>query len=468
MEKAECSSKRGPNMWRCLISVELTLFVGLWLFYGMLINAKTITDYGQALTEAMVDHHRLTLENLPAFPMKDDIFGYEGHTYSNKNPGQAIISSVAYAHLRVFGISYSRDKIFAGALVIFLSSCLFTALGSVALYRLARDLSARRTIIWPLAAALTWALCTTQLAFSGVAWHDTLASAMLVMSIYLLYKIPDTALPQETARNLSVTSGFLLGMIITTSMTFLFMVVLFGVYFLTLRRWKLLMPFLLGGLVGVLPLLIYNTVNFHNPLSFPAVMFFRHSGYPADVYFFLDWANFKRMAHGYFNQINWYLPILWLGLAGLLFLPRRFRREQLFLIGAIAILVFYMFNVEGFGVCGYGPRYLLPIMPLCSLGIIGLGRIPTRVLKVLMGGIVFCVAYASFKVNVVGALGGALFCNYAVSGYPEYLNRLATSPVPHLPLLGLLLPFFVLWCVWAVYSQAWVGRPDRYLSVNVE
>ena len=369
--------------WKRIITVELMLFFGLWFVYGMLINEKNIAAAGQSVTEAVVDEHRFNVDNLTAWPHQytGDVFVYEGHTYSNKNPGQGVITSIVYAHLRLFGISYARDKFFAGALVIFFSTSLLTAFGSVVLYWLARDLEGKRTIIWPLAAALIWGLCTTQMAFAGVAWHDPLAAPMLVIAVYLLQKIRNTSLSPEKARNLSILAGFLLGMTVTTSMTFLFMVVVFGIYFLAMRRWRLLVPFLLGGVVGIAPMVFYNTVNFGNPLSFPAVLYFEITGVPPDVYFFLDWVNFKSKVVLYYQLITWYAPVLWLGLAGLLLLPSRVRREQLFVFGAIAVLLLYMFNVTGLGVCGYGPRYLLPIMPFCSLGIVGLGLLPTKTLK---------------------------------------------------------------------------------------
>ena len=436
--------------WTHIFTLELMLFLGLWFFYGTLINVKNIDDFGQSMTEAIVDEHRFSVEDLSAWPVRGDVFGLNGHVYSNKNPGQAFISSVAYVHLRLLGISYAGDKIFAGALVIFFSSCLLTALAAIALYRLARDLAGEGTI-WPLAATLVWALCTTAMAFSGVAWHDVLATALLVIAVYLLRTIRNISLAPAMARNLSVVAGFLLGMTITTSMTFFFMVVLFGVYFLTMRRWPLLAPFVFGGLAGVAPMLFYNAVNFGNPFTFPAVAYFQYSGMPPDVYFFLEWHNFESKVIAYFTLINWYVPVLWLGLVGLVFLPSRVRREQLFVIGAIAVLVLYMFNVQGLGVCGYGPRYLMPIMPFCSLGIIGLGRIPTKALKLLMGAAVSWIAFLSFRVNVVGAIGGAMFCNYAASGYPEYINKISTGGLSQFPLLWLLLPFSVLWCILAFY-----------------
>lgn len=446
---------------RRVITLELMLFLGLWIFYGLLINTKNIDDFGQSVTEAIVDKRRLSVEDLKAWPVRGDVFHFEGHTYSNKNPGQAIISSIAYAHLKLLGVSYEKDKMFAGALVIFFSSSLLTALAAVALFLLARDLLGSRSTLWPLGAALIWALCTTQTAFSGVAWHDVQAASMLVCAVYLLQKIRIAELSPQTERNLSLAAGALLGMVITLSMTFFFMVVVFGLYFLTLRKWELLKPFILGGIAGIAPLLAYNVVCFGNPFSFPAVLYFAHSGHPPDVYFYLDWNNFTSKAEAYYQQIIWYAPVLWFGAAGLFFLPSQVRREQLFIFAAVLVLLIYMFNVQGFGVCGYGPRYLMPIMPFLALGIIGLGRIPTRVLKLLMGAVIFYYAVLSLRINVLGAIGGAMFCNFAAYAYPDYSGRLFKGLLTEFPLFGLLLPFFLAWCVWAIYSQTRSGDRQR-------
>ncbi|MEQ1606652.1 MAG: hypothetical protein ABL999_17460 [Pyrinomonadaceae bacterium] len=435
---------------KAVLTVELMLFLGLWLFYGTLINVKNIDDFGQSVTEAIVDQHRFSVEGLTAWPVKGDVFGFQGHTYSNKNPGQAIISSVAYAHLRMLGISYADNKFLVGALVIFFSSSLFAALGSVALFRLAKDLFGTDNV-WPLAGTLVWSVGTTGTVFSGVAWHDVLATAMLVIAVYLLHRIRCGSPAFEQARNFSILAGFLLGVIVTTSMTFFFIVVLFGIYFLSLGKRKLILPFIISGVVGVAPLFFYNTVNFGDPLMFPAVAYFKYSGMAPDVYFFLDWNNFKNKAVGYYNLINWYTPILWPGVVGLILLPSRVRREQLFIFGAIVVLVFYMFNVQGFGVCGYGPRYLMPIMPFCALGIAGFGRIPLKILRWPLAVGIGLVALYSVRVNVVGALGGAMYCNYAGFGYYEYIGSLAVGQISPFPLLKFLLPLFLIWCVVALY-----------------
>jgi hypothetical protein len=442
---------------RRIHSVEIMMFMAVWLFCGLLINQKNIDDYPQHQIEAIVDYRRFSVEGLAAWNLYGDVFDYkgQGRFYSNKNPGQAIIGSVAYAHLRAFGVTYTWDRTLTGALVVFFSSCLFTAFGAVVLFRLGRDLTDERSVVWPLAAAMIWALCTTQTVFAGVAWHDTLAATMLLTAFYLLQKLRLPYPDPRTPRTISVAAGFLLGMTLATSMSFLTMVGVFGLYFLSLRRWSLLTPLILGGLASSLLIPIYNTILFGDPFLLPAVASFNQAPPDmVDAYFYLDWDNFSAKAIAYFYQLYWYVPVLWAGIVGLLLLPSKVRREQLFILAAILLLVFHMFNIKGMGVCGYGPRYLMSIMPFCCLGIAAYAAVPQQSLRLLIGLGVFCLAFISFQINAVGAAGGALFCNYGASGYNVWVHRLTTGPLPNFPLLRVLLPLAVFWIFWAIYSQS--------------
>src|SRR5437868_14597188 len=173
-------------VWRQVTRVEVLLFLALWLSYGMLINAKNIRSFGQSSIEAIVDQHRFSVENLPNWEQGEG-FDYEGHFCTIKQPGHAMVCAVAYAHLRLLGFSYTNDKIFTGALVIFFSASLFIAFAGVIVYRFARDLDDRESILWPLAAALVFGFGTIQFAYSGIAHHDSIATAFLITGFYLLF-----------------------------------------------------------------------------------------------------------------------------------------------------------------------------------------------------------------------------------------------------------------------------------------
>src|SRR3712207_1198340 len=107
----------------------------------------------------------------------------------------------------------------------------------------------------------------------------------------------------------TLAAGALLGFTLTTSMIPFFMVVVVGLYFLSLRRWDLLPRFVIGGVLGVAPMLIYNWVNFGSPLRLPMSLFPFNP--VDDVYFSFEWANFTQKLYDYFSLVNWYIPVLW-------------------------------------------------------------------------------------------------------------------------------------------------------------
>src|SRR5262245_61084346 len=267
------SRKMKRDYFSLLLRTEVILFLGLWLVYGLTINSSNILEFGlqQSGVEAIVEHHRFSVENSTSWPVTGDIFNYNGHTYSNKQPGQAMVGAVPYFFLRLLGLSYGKTRLLAGALVTFFSASLLTALAGVAIFKLAQDLDDRRSRVWPIATALTFGLGSLTFAYSGIAHHDTIATAFLVIAFYLIFTLARHNSSERSNRLKAGLAGLCLGLTVTTSMLLFFMVIVVGIYFLSLRRWRLVAPFLIGGFAGVIPLLFYNAVNFGNPFLMAAI-----------------------------------------------------------------------------------------------------------------------------------------------------------------------------------------------------
>lgn len=411
--------------------------MALWLSYGMFINAKNVTDFGQSTVESIVDQHKFSVEALPNWPVNGDSFGYQGRTYMNKQPGQAMVCAVVYAHLKMLGFSYAWDRVITGGLVIFFSASLLLAVAGVALFRLARDLDGGRSTMWPLGVALIFGWGTTAFAYSGIAHHDIIALSFLVIAFYLIFRIGND--PQAGRDRIrALVGGLLLGLTLTTSMTLFFMAAVIGLYFLSLGRWKLLPSVLIGGFIGVIPMLFYNAVCFGNPFTLPMTLFI--DAPDNNVFFSFDWTNFLDKLHVYFAFTNWYTPVLWFGVIGLVVLAFKRWREALTITAAIAVLVFYVTNIRSLGTCNYGPRYMLPMMPFASLGIIGLHRLPI-ILNVLAACAVVYVGIQSVAINLVGAMGGAMYCNIATYAYPDYVAHMKNGEFQQFLLMPWLLPF---------------------------
>ena len=138
-------AKTGFAFGRWLLTTEVILFLSLWLVYGLAINSSNLEEFGvqQSGVEAIVERHHFYVDGLTSWPVKGDVFGYNGHTYSNKQPGQAMAGAVIYSVLRVFGFSYAKNRLVTAALVTFFTASLLTALAGVGVYRLAWDFDSR-------------------------------------------------------------------------------------------------------------------------------------------------------------------------------------------------------------------------------------------------------------------------------------------------------------------------------------
>lgn len=401
-------SPAGPSYAR----LRYLLFLLLWLVYGVAINSANLNAFGlqQAGVEAYVERHTLYLEGsrhprLQVQPVVD-AFLYRGHIYPAKQPGQFMAGAGAYFPLYALGLSYTRDYLLTAALVTFLTASLATAAAAAAVFDAARELAPEGAgLFWPLVAALSYGLGTTAFAYSGIAWHDSLATGYLTVAFCLLVKL---ARGRERRPNaLAAAAGGLLGLTVTTSMLPFFMAAVAALYFLSLRRWMLAPWFFLGGCVGLAPLLVYNAVCFGNPLLLPNV-----AGNYSDTFFSPSWANFLSKLDFYARMLTLYAPVCWAGLLGLALLPRRLRREQLAIAGMLLALAAYILNIEANGTCQYGPRYLLPAMPFVCLGLAGFSRLRVNALRKVAAVAAAACALTSFFINLVGAAHGAMLCDF--------------------------------------------------------
>jgi hypothetical protein len=428
-------------------SADRLLFFFLLLVYGILIRDSDLTSFNlqQMGVEAIVERGVFHVDGSPTAELQPggDVFQYGGHLYAAKQPGQFFAGAVVYAILHAAGLSYGKNYLLVAALVTFLTSSLVTAAAAVVVFRLARDWCApAASLFWPLAAALAFAIGTPALAYSGVAHHDALASGYLVFAFALisgLYRTPDG----ERSTTRAAIAGLLLGLTLTTSMLPFTMVAVVAVYLLALRRPRPILAALAGGIGGLVPLLVYNLVSFGNPFVPANVV-----GNFSDTFFILDAANLIRKIAFYTTYVTAYLPIAWLGLAGLAVFPSALRREQIVLVALIAALAGYVCNIETIGGCQYGPRYLLPAMPYMALGLVGLSHLSGRMLRRLAAGLVVAVLTLSITINLVGALYGAMYCDVRRYAFLHYLAAIRHGVFRKFPLaLWLAVPFGL----WLVY-----------------
>lgn len=412
-------SPRQKSVWPALL-----LFLLLWLAYGVASNSGNLYAFGlqQIVIEAYVERQTFYIEGSPdpRFQVKPegDCFLYGGHIYPAKQPGQFMSGALVYFPLHALGLSYREDYLLVSALVTFFTASLVTALAGAAVFLAARELAPEGSgLFWPLASAFAYAFGTTAFAYSGVPWHDGMAAGFLTIGVYLLIRLARgaTRRPKTTA----ACAGLMLGLTVTTSMLPFFMAAAAAVYFLSLRRWKLLPAFMLGGLAGLAPLLVYNAVCFGNPLLVPNV-----AGRYSDTFFRLDLKNFLSKLVFYARMLTLYAPVFWAGLAGLALLPRRLRCEKSLLAASLFALAAYVLNIEADGTCQYGPRYMLPAMPLACLGLAGFAWLRGAASKRAAAWAVTACALLSAFINLLGALHGAMLCYFPHFAVSRYLSEM--------------------------------------------
>lgn len=412
----------------------LLFFLALWFIYGVLINSGNLNAFGlqHVGVEAYVARHNFYLEGAtdPRLKVEPvvDAFLFNGHVYPAKQPGQFMLGALIYFPLHTFGLTYTSNYLVTTALVTFFSAGFVAALSAAFLFSVARRFATASGLFWPLVVALSYALGSTIAAYSGIAWHDTLATGYLVMAVYFIVRLAREQQPNRD-KFFAAGAGLLLGLTITTSMLPFLLTLVAAAYFLSLRRWALIVPFILGGVLGVAPLLIYNMVCFGNPLLVPNL-----AGNYSDTFFRPTLSNLLSKVQFYSRMITLYVPVFWAGLVGLLFFPARLRREQIFIGASLAALFLYVLNIEATGTCQYGPRYLLPAMPFASLGLIGFSFVSRKPIKILASASVLVVLLASAGINVIGAMHGSMLCDYPHSAWQFYLSEMMNGQMRSFPL----------------------------------
>jgi hypothetical protein len=452
-----------PGQPRVSLRVQLLLFLFLWSAYGLTINSGNLNAFGlqQAGVEAYVERHHLYLEGSQVESLKVrpvvDAFLYNEHIYPAKQPGQFMLGAVAYGPLHLLGLSYANNYLLTAALVTFLTASLLLAVSGVAVFRSVLLLQESSGLFWPMLVTLTYAFATTAFPYSGIAWHDSLATSYLVISLCCFLEIQRER-KERRQRILVLLGGVLLGLTVTTSMLPFLMVVVLSVYYLRLRPRLLLAWFAVGLLVGLLPLLIYNWICFGNPLLLPNV-----AGNYRDTFWHFTVANFTEKLSFYGHMLTVYAPVFCAGILGLAFFPRQLRREQLLLLLLLLGSFVYILNIDATGTCQYGPRYLLPAMPFACVGLIGFRFIAPTWRRIALP-LVLIVAAASFAFNLIGALQGAMLCDFPQFAAGLYLSQILSGQTRSYPLAVWLVAPFVI----SITLLAWSTRNEKVTNFSVD
>lgn len=302
----------------------------------------------------------------------------DGRFYSDKAPGSSLLGVAFYAPMHAWMRAYGvpLDRVALRWILTVLVVGVPSALAGALLYLL--SLRATRDRVAAFLATAGIFLGTMCFPYSVLYYGHQLAGAVLFAAFFLVHRA------HRGARVDSVPLGFALGMLLgfalLTEPTTAVIVAPIGVYYLVVlrggppgRRVAALAACLVAGLLPIAVLLVYNNACFGSPFAngytFHANKYFRESmsrgvmgiGVPdPKVLFYLT----LHPATG----ILWHSPVLLMVPAGVVLCFRRFRPEALVCATAFALLMlvnsgYYMW----WGGCAFGPRHLIPALPLLGL-----------------------------------------------------------------------------------------------------
>jgi len=427
---------------------RVAVFFLFWCLLGLTITVKDLRIYAlqHSVPESIVEHHTYSLghSKTPSFQAKGDTFLFEGQRMAAKQPGQFTLGAVVYFWLWLFDLTYLNNFDLTAALVTWFSTSLMLALAASFYFALLNQVwGVERKISFLITFAFVFG--TNLFSYGGLAHHDIIAISFVLISFYFLQKNIHQFKGQH--HPFALFSGILLGLGTFSSMLPSWIILSILIYVLFFRNFRLILVVGLGYIIGLLPLFIHNTYYFDNPLV-QANM----AGNYKDTFFHFNWWRMKNHTVHYFlwgNLSIWkYMPIMGLGFFGLFFWGRKFFRENLMIFTMVVLHSFYILNIDANGYCQYGPRFLIPLVPFISLGLIPILRPKNlRILNysfwIFTGGVLI---YSSF-VNFVGALGGTMNCSLEKFTFFEHLNRHDLYKMDYLPLFSGIFIFFSIYFI---------------------
>lgn len=351
----------GARVWR-----EVFLALGLLLCYGFFIQAPAWNEYSRYdLIRAVVEEGTTQIDDF--HENTGDKAFYNGHYYSDKAPGTAMLGVPVYAGFlatsQAAGIDTS-DAVAAVAALAFVISGISTVILVLLLIRFLAPLVGES---WAIVVGLAYGLGSIAFPFATMLFGHALSAAALFAAFYLLHRWRRTAGRWEP-----VAAGLLAGLAVLTEISVALGVAVLAGYALWLGR-SVVVRFVLGGIPVAVALMAYNWVSFGGPFSFG------YTNLPAGGFaegmsqgiLGVTWPRPEVLVDLLFGPRGLVRLAPWFALAplGLLAARQRRLRAEVVVCGVI-VVTFLLFNAGyylPFGGWTPGPRFLAPALPFAAV-----------------------------------------------------------------------------------------------------
>jgi hypothetical protein len=362
-------SDRGPSARRRRRALWAVLLVGL-AFASVIQNWSDNQSSHYDLIRAL-DAGRTTIDAGP-YPTKDKAY-YKGHWYSARAPGLAIYSLPFYELLNAVdapAVARASQALRGEDEMIYFVGLWGSVLPGLVMLLLVWRVAERFEPGYGGPTAVVLGLGTMVLPFSTLLFSHVLAATLGFAAFAIMMR--ERAGPPRPL--LLAAAGLLMGYAIASEYPLALVAVVLGLYLLS--RPGALAPrtlatrasaYVLGGVVGIVPLLLYNHAAFHS---------WTHLAY----------SNIPQQQKGFFGisapsvpvlgtllfdsrGLLTLSPVLAMGAVGTVLLYRRGHRAEALTIAGICVL--YLGYNSGyylpFGGGSPGPRFLITILPFLAV-----------------------------------------------------------------------------------------------------
>lgn len=311
---------------------------------------------------------------------------------------------------------------------------------------------------------LIYGLATLAFPYARTLYGEPLAALLLLLAVFSLYEYRERRCWAYLAM-LAVSCSLLVGVNTIYVLPAGLLGLLALIDGIRRRKWRDLLALVLPALIFAGAFSLYNALRFGSPFTTG----YRFSDGEGFTFPFLS--GIFGLTLSPYRGLFWYSPVLLLALPGWLMLRRRFPHLAWLLL-ALVILQFAMFAAwwSWDGGVAWGPRFLLPIIPLMTLALAPLVAEAAR--KRWLALILIGFVGLSFFIQLLGAFYDHLiFLSYQVNVLwggditrwrTDFLDELLTDPyqnaiIGHLALLISGWPLIVGWSLNGASPLLWIA-----------
>jgi hypothetical protein len=351
------------------------LLVALLLFcYGFFQQLPAWNEYSRYdLVRALVDQGTTRIDTY--HDNTGDKAFFQGHWYSDKAPGTALVGVPVYAVARLTGSLAGQatlPDVTAVQVLAFVESGIATAVLVLLLVRLLVPLVGEG---WATVVGIGYGLGSIAFPFATMFFGHASSTAALFASFYVLHRWRT-----ERSRWAPVLAGLLAGLAVLIEIPTIIGVAVLGLYALWIDR-RGAVAFILGGLPLAMVFAIYNWVSFGSPanLGYMNLLPGSFASGMSEGILGVGWPKAETAGdllfgtRGLVRLAPWFIAVP----AGLVALRNREVRAEVVVCASIVVL-FLLYNAGyylPFGGWTPGPRFLLPALPFAAVLV---GFVPGR------------------------------------------------------------------------------------------